>query len=99
MRQFDGDACKIVPEGGGRHPCGTTSLLYLPLDKGGRGLRSATTEYKETKFKAAVKLCQDIEPAMKMVREFEEQAESKGYQSITKEAGKYAEEYGRSYSF
>ena len=30
---------------------------------------------------------------MKMVREFEEQAESKGYQSITKEAGKYAEEY------
>ena len=31
---------------------------------------------------------------MKMVREFEEQAESKGYQSLTKEAGKYAEEYG-----
>ena len=30
---------------------------------------------------------------MKMVREFEEQAESKGYQSMTKEAGKYAEEY------
>ena len=31
---------------------------------------------------------------MKMVREFEEQAESKGYQSMTKEAGKYAEENG-----
>ena len=31
---------------------------------------------------------------MKMVREFAEQAESKGYQSMTKEAGKYAEEYG-----
>ena len=31
---------------------------------------------------------------MKMVREFEEQAESKGYRSITKEAGKYAEECG-----
>ena len=31
---------------------------------------------------------------MKMVREFEDQAESKGDQSITKEAGKYAEEYG-----
>ena len=31
---------------------------------------------------------------MKMVREFEELAEIKGYQSITKEAGKYAEEYG-----
>ena len=31
---------------------------------------------------------------MKIVREFEEQAESKGYQSITNEARKYAEEYG-----
>ena len=31
---------------------------------------------------------------MKMVREFVEQAESKGYQSMTKEAGKYAKEYG-----
>ena len=74
--------------------CGTTSLLYLPRDKGGRGLRSVETEYKETKVKAAVKLYQNRDPAMKMVREFEEQAESKGYQSMTKEAGKYAEEYG-----
>ena len=74
--------------------CGTTSLLYLPRDKGGRGLRSVETEYKETKVKAAVKFYQKRDPAMKMVREFEEQAESKGYQSMTKEAGKYAEEYG-----
>ena len=39
-------------------------------------------------------LYQNRDLAMKMVREFEEQAESKGYQSMTKEAGKYAEEYG-----
>ena len=94
LRQVDRDARKIVTEGGGKHPCGTTSLLYLPRDKGGRGLRSVETEYKETKVKAAVKLYQNRDPAMKMVREFEEQAESKGYQSMTKEAGKYAEEYG-----
>ena len=66
----------------------------MPRYKGGRGLRSVETEYKETKVKAAVKLYQNRDPAMKMVREFEEQAESKGYQSMTKEAGKYAEEYG-----
>ena len=36
---------------------------------------------------------------MKMVREFEEQAESKGYQSMTKEAGKYGEEYGLQLQF
>ena len=94
MRQVDRDARKIVTEGGGKHPCGTTSLSYLPRDKGGRGLRSVETDYKEMKVKAAVKLYQNRDPAMKMVIEFEEQAESKGYQSMTKEAGKYAEEYG-----
>ena len=94
LRQVDRDARKLVTEGGGKHPCGTTSLLYLPRDKGGRGLRSVETECKETKVKAAVKLYQNRDPAMKMVREFEEQAESKGYQSMTKEAGEYAEEYG-----
>ena len=94
LRQVDRDARKIVTEGGGKHPCGTTSLLYLPRDKGGRGLRSVETEYKETKVKAAVKLYQNRDLAMKMVREFEEQAEIKGYQSMTKESGKYAEEYG-----
>ena len=45
-RQVDRDARKIITEGGGKHPCGTTSLLYLPRDKGG------LTEYKETKVKA-----------------------------------------------
>ncbi|PFX18166.1 Tyrosine-protein kinase receptor Tie-1 [Stylophora pistillata] len=97
LRQVDRDAHKIVTESVGKHPCGTTSLLYLPRDKGGRGgegLRSVETEYKETKFKAAVKLYQNRYPAMKLVREFEEQAETKGYQSMTKEAEKYAEEYG-----
>ena len=89
LRQVDRDARKIVTEGGGKHPCGTTSLLYLPRDKGGRGLRSVETEYKEKKVKAAVKLYQNRDPAMKMVREFEEQAESKGYQSMTREHGSY----------
>ena len=77
LRQVDRHARKIVTEGGGKHPCGTTSLLYLPRDKGGRGLRSVESEYKETKVKATVKLYQKRDPAMKMVREFEEQAESR----------------------
>ena len=30
LRQVDRDARKIITEGGGKHPFGTTSLLYLP---------------------------------------------------------------------
>ena len=51
LRQVDRDAHKIVTDGGEKHPCGKPSLLYLPRDKGGRGLRSVETEYKETRVK------------------------------------------------
>ena len=74
----DREACKIIVENGGEHPCGSTSLMYLPRDKEGRGLRSIKKEYKETKIKAAVKLFQNRDPVMKMVLDFEKHAES-GY--------------------
>ena len=38
-------ARKIVVEKEGKHPCGSTSLLYLPRDKGGRGLDLIEGEY------------------------------------------------------
>ena len=82
LKQIDREARKIVAENGGKHPCGSTSLVY-PC---GRGLRSIETEYKETKVKAAVNLYQNRDPAMKMVRDFEERAESVGHQALTTEA-------------
>ena len=59
LRQLDRKTRKIVVENGGKHPCASTSLLYLPPENGDRGLRSIEIEYKETKVKAAVKLYQN----------------------------------------
>ena len=70
------------------------AILYLPRDKGGRGLRSIEEEYKVTKIKAAVKLYGNRDPAMAMVREFEERAEELGHSSLVKQAAQYAEEMG-----
>ena len=86
LKQIDREASKIVVENGGKHPCGSTSLLYLSSDKGGRGLRAIKTEYEETKVKAAVNLYQNRDLAMKMVRDFEERAESVGHQALITEA-------------
>ena len=94
LKEIDREARKIVVENEGRHPCGLTSLLCLQRDKGGRILRSIERECKETKVKAAVKLFQNREPVKKAVRDFEKRVESVGHQSLTKEAAKYAEEYG-----
>ena len=89
-REIEREARKIVVGNGGKQPCGSTSLLHLPRDNGGRGLRSIEREDKETTLKAAVKFFQHRNPVMKMVRDFEKSAESVRHQSLTKEATKYA---------
>ena len=66
----------------------------MPREKGGRGLRSIDEEYKDTKIRAAVKLYRNGDPAMEMVREFEERAERLGHSSLVKKAARYAEEMG-----
>ena len=40
LKKIDREARKIIVENGGRHHCGSTSILYLPREKGGSGLRS-----------------------------------------------------------
>ena len=49
-------------------------------------------EYKNTKIRAAVKLCCNADPTMAAVRSFEELAVQNGCHSIFKDAKKYAEE-------
>ena len=89
----DRKACKIVVESGGRHPCSSNVLLYLPWNRG-RGLRSVVMEYKATKIKGVVRLHGNQDPALRMVRGFEKQAARMGRRSIFKEAAKCAEELG-----
>ena len=51
-------------------------------------------------MKAAVKLYRNGDPAMAMVREFEERAEKLGHSSLVKEAApRYAEEMGLQLQF
>ena len=94
FKKLDREARKIVVKNGGKHPSGSTAILYKPREKGGRGLRSIEEEYEVTKIKAAVKLYRNGDPAMAMVREFEERAEELGHSSLVKEAARYAEEMG-----
>ena len=56
LRDVDRAALKIIVENGGKHPASLTSLLYLPREKGVRGLRSVELEYKITKIKSLLKL-------------------------------------------
>ena len=94
LKKLDREARKIVVENGGKHPSVSTAILYMPREKGGRGLLSIEEEYKVTKIKTAVKLYRNGDPAMAMVREFEEKAKEIGLSSLVKEEARYAEELG-----
>ena len=67
---------------GNTYPSGSTAILYMAREKGVRGLRSIEEEYKVTKIKAVVKLYGNGDPAMAMVREFEERVEELGHSSL-----------------
>lgn len=94
LKIIDREARKIIVENGGKHPDGSTALLYLPREKGRRGLHAVETEYKVTKVKAALSLYENKDQVMEMVREFEERAESLGHRSLVKDAAKFAEDQG-----
>ena len=98
LRVIDREARKIISENGGKHPLSSTAIMYLAREKGGRGLRSVEREYKLTKIKAAIKLCQNMDPSMRAVQQYEERAVEKGHTSLMKEAHKFAEELGMSLS-
>jgi len=65
LKKLHREAREIVAENGGKYPSGSTAILYMPREKGLRGLRSI--EYKVTKVNATVKLYRNGDPAMSMV--------------------------------
>ena len=73
---------------------GTTDLLYLARKYGGRGPKSVESTYKNIKVKTAVKLYASEDPAMCMVREFEEKCKRTGRRSLKKDTERYTSERG-----
>ncbi|PFX31252.1 Retrovirus-related Pol polyprotein from type-1 retrotransposable element R2 [Stylophora pistillata] len=94
LQRIDRETRKIMVENGARHPLASTDQLYIPRSSGGRGLKSVESEYKLIKIKAAVKLCANTDPTLKLVREFEERAVDKGRRSMLKDASGFARELG-----
>ena len=41
----DREVRKVIVQSGGKHPLGSTELMYLPRKLGGRGLKSLEEEY------------------------------------------------------
>ena len=92
LKRIEREARKIIIENGVKHPLSSTAMLYLTRGKAGRGMRSVEREHKSVKVKAAVNLYKNPDLTMETVRIFEERSVALGYQSLVKDAAKYAEE-------
>ena len=67
LRDVDRAARKIIVENGSKHPANLTSLLYLPREKGSRGMRSVEHENKITKIKSLLQLYQNSDQTVEAV--------------------------------
>ncbi|PFX34783.1 Zinc finger CCHC domain-containing protein 3 [Stylophora pistillata] len=93
LQRLDRESRKIMVENGGKHPLGTRDLLYLPRRAGGKGLlKSIEAEYKLTKVKVAVRLYNNSDPTIELVRQFEEKAQRTGRHYLIGDAQRFAEE-------
>ena len=79
---------------GSKHTNQMNAINYIPRIKGGRGLRSLEDSYKNTKIKLALKLVNDPDPRMEIVKAFHEKCMQTNSFSIFKDAERYAAEIG-----
>ena len=93
LRIVDRSIREIINSLGGKHTNLLNTVLYAPRSKGGRGLNEIERLYKETNVKAAVKLIQNKDSRMELVKKFHNiNSESTSY-SLFKEVRKYATEF------
>ena len=92
LQQIDREVHKIISGSGGNHSKGSTAVLYLARKNGGRGLKSVEEEYKNIKIKAAVKLYENTDPSMTIVRKVGEKSLKSRRHSFVKDVQRFAEE-------
>ena len=79
---------------GSKHTNLMNAVNYMPRAKGGRGLRSLEQSYKSSKIKLALKIFEETDPRMKIVKEYHERSKESNSFSILKDAQRYSSEIG-----
>ena len=67
LQRIDREVRKVIVENAGKHPAGSSTLLYLPRAVGGRGMNSVETAYKVIKIKTALRIHGSTDPTVKLV--------------------------------
>ena len=90
LRKMDECIREVMNRNKAKYKLQINSSLYLRRDKGGRGLRNMEMNYKCTKIKTAIKVLQDNDPKMVLVRRFDMARKEKKRKSFINDAILYA---------
>ena len=93
IKEMDSTIRKAMNTNGAKHTNLMNEVNYLPRCKGGRGLRSLEETYKMTKVKLAVKLINDKDNRMDIVKQYHKNNMNNASFSIFKDAKRYAREF------
>ena len=93
IREIDTSIREILNQVKAKYMLQANSSLYIPRNKGGRGLKKLETIYKKTKVIGAINLLTSNDPRMECVKIFEKKRVEKGRSSIITDAVRYAEDY------
>ena len=92
IREMDQIIRDIMNAARAKYSLQLNASLYLPRNRGGRGLRKLETTYKKTRIKAALNLLTSSDPRMVCVKMFEEKRIRNNRSSVMRDAETYAKE-------
>ena len=92
LREFDTIIRNIMNKEKAKYSLQMNASLYLPRNKGGRGLRNFESLYKKIKIKSVMNILCTTDPRVRCVKEFDCLRMNKGKGSMVNDAIRYAEE-------
>ena len=94
LKQLDRKTREVINKNSGRNKKSSVAMTYLSYDQGGYNLSELEMVYKLSKIKIAHHIATSTDQRIKLVREFQDWKEHRGFTSANKMALRYAYDLG-----
>ena len=94
LKQLDHKTREVINKNCGRNKKSSVAMTYLSYDQGGYNLSELEMVYKLSKIKIAHHIATSTDQRIKLVREFQDWKEHRGFTSANKMAQRYAYDLG-----
>ena len=94
LKQLDRKTREVRNKNSGRNRKSSVAMTYLSYDQGGYNLSELEMVYKLSKIKIAHHIVTSTDQRIKLVREFQDRKEHRGFTSANKVAQRYAYDLG-----